>query len=568
MSSSSSSTDPSSRVPLLGGNTPGCTAYPQWRPLVQAYFTRAGIEEADYAREIPRWAQMVSVVQADTERENEAAEALLFGSSQKTVNDAASSSMKEEDASRMGVASAEALQRAAAKKNVAARVARSRKAFGILYAALPAELRLLVAEVQQGYAYGIWSLLEKKYRNTAQDSVAALWADLSTLLQESEEDFGTYKARVDSSVELLKHAKQNVQSGHYTSILLWRLQPRYATAVLTLKTGDKITDTDKIDWTSIVDYMSQYERAQTGLGEADGPGANADRVLAARGRAYSQQQKSSTGLSAQQQQSRSTAECWDCHGKGHYRNSPECPMQSSSRKPPYRGGDEKHPANRDRELRLQSEDEDEADETDRPSKRRSERANMMRSPSWEGSGAVNRGRYEAEEYDESDSFGIARSYGAIAAATRTKAEQLDGSEGEMPEGRQRMGGRLRSPCPKQAAKFNAADADDKAVGSVSGANKAAAEAAGSKNKTIGATGAKTPALGAAVVKVRSVVRSRSSRRRSEWSDSDGFEEDSVWSTSDASEEDIDGRGGASNQDELAAPASHAISERKTRVSQL
>lgn len=54
----------------------------------------------------------------------------------------------------------------AAKKEVSELISRARKAFGYLYAALPADLRQLVADVPQGYAYGIWSFPEKKFRNT------------------------------------------------------------------------------------------------------------------------------------------------------------------------------------------------------------------------------------------------------------------------------------------------------------------------------------------------------------------------------------------------------------------
>ena len=90
-------------------------------------------------------------------------------------------------------------QKKAAKQRVADLIGRSRKVF---YSALPVDLRPLVADVPQGYAYGIWSFLEKKFRNTEQDSVMALWGRITTVTQELDETYDVYKARVDSIVEL------------------------------------------------------------------------------------------------------------------------------------------------------------------------------------------------------------------------------------------------------------------------------------------------------------------------------------------------------------------------------
>ena len=80
MSTSSSSTnDPSARVPLLGGNTGG-TAYAQWRPLMVTYLMRQGIEARDYPKANPRWLELVTIVEADATAEEDAAMALLLAS--------------------------------------------------------------------------------------------------------------------------------------------------------------------------------------------------------------------------------------------------------------------------------------------------------------------------------------------------------------------------------------------------------------------------------------------------------------------------------------------------------
>ena len=85
------------------------------------------------------------------------------------------------------------------------------------------DTRLLVADVPQGYAHGIWSFLEKKFRNTEQDSVLALWERFTTLRQESDESFDVYKARVDSLRDLLSHAKEKITPSLYAATLVWKL---------------------------------------------------------------------------------------------------------------------------------------------------------------------------------------------------------------------------------------------------------------------------------------------------------------------------------------------------------
>src|SRR5438874_12048912 len=74
---SSSSNDPTSRVPLLGGTTG--SAYPQWRPAMQTYLIRQNIGGGDYAVEIPHSSKAVELVTTEEETERQAAFALLFG---------------------------------------------------------------------------------------------------------------------------------------------------------------------------------------------------------------------------------------------------------------------------------------------------------------------------------------------------------------------------------------------------------------------------------------------------------------------------------------------------------
>ena len=236
-SSTSNTVETTTKVPLLASasGTSGSSgaSHALWRPQMQTFLMRQGIEERDYAEEIPEWTALSRMASESARSDREHAIAVLLGKAKSIM-------MKQEEKSD---------EEAAARKQVANMIALSRKAYGFLFSALPVELRPLVADVPQGYAYGIWSFLEKRFRNTEQDTVMSLWQRLMTLDQEVDETHDIYKARVDSVMELLANAKQQVPPGLYASLLLWRLQPRYATAVLTLKTSDRLSvkDTSAID---------------------------------------------------------------------------------------------------------------------------------------------------------------------------------------------------------------------------------------------------------------------------------------------------------------------------------
>ena len=343
-SAASAASDPATRVPLLAGNTTGAT-YAKWRPQMQTHLMRQGIEERDYTKAIPQWAALVAAVDADAATAEQDAIALLLAAPAAVKSTATSSPTAMKGSTTPTTAAAPDTATVAAQKQVAALLGRGRKAFAILHSALPSDLRPLVADVPVGYAYGIWSFLEKKFRNTEQDSVASLWADLTTLSQESSESFDEYRARVESVVELLKHAKQSVPSGLLASILLWRLQPRYAPVILALKTADRLTDTDSIDWRQIAETINQFERSQLGLGEADS--AAADRAMAARtssrpaeapwqkvGASSSTRLSSNTGGSAQ---TRGTPpgglRCFRCNQPGHFIAECKQPRRSDKQRP-------------------------------------------------------------------------------------------------------------------------------------------------------------------------------------------------------------------------------------------
>ena len=336
-SSSMSSNEPAARVPRLAGINGGAgITYALWRPQMRTFLMRQGVKESDYAVEIAEWATLVQRVEDDEQAEERNAIALLLGNAQSSsASSGSSTKTKKENPPSAGVVSVDEPQTAATKL-VASLIARSRKAFGFLYAALPSELCQLVADVPQGYAFGIWSFLEKRFRNTEQDSVATLWANFTPLVQEPDEDFVTYKARVDSVVELLTHAKQKVPSGLYASIVTLKLQPRYMQVVLALQMAGKLTDTDAIDWRAVTEMIGQFERKQNDLTDANNGGSA---MIARRGGLSRgpEQQWSSTQLSKKdkkQQHSPITHRdmddiCYNCEQPGHYSSS--CPKPPTKR---------------------------------------------------------------------------------------------------------------------------------------------------------------------------------------------------------------------------------------------
>jgi len=399
---------------------------------------RQGCDVQDYKEVIEHWCELVAVVEADAKTELKANMALLLKGVVPSITapqtlDASSSSTQAAVKPEADSESAEQKERAAAKKSVAAMIARSRKVFGLLHQALPAELRLLVAEVPQGYAYGIWSFLEKKFRNTERDSVAAHWKTLATLSQESDENFDTYKARVDSVVELLKHAKQSVPSGLYTALVIGNLTARYEIAVLTLQTSSRLTDTDVIDWPSIGEYMNQYERAQHGGAE------NQERAMAARTsstrpagnpwKKVTQQSKSPSSTSPSSSGKKkplSEIRCYNCQKMGHYASkcpSPRVDSMSPSRAPrASNAAKESHPSKQKSWMQSEAASSSE-DEAERPASKNSkptERLHMIRT--------VNRySALDGEEAEVKQNYASAtvthRSYGAFALAATAVSEK-------------------------------------------------------------------------------------------------------------------------------------------------
>src|SRR5579875_402936 len=160
----------------------GGVGYAAWQANMDVFLQRAGAEGihrkpmAEAA-----WKEMVLRVEQWSEEALAAAMALVVG-------DAGGSSSKAVKAEPLSPEIKEA------RRLVSATVERSRKVYGMLYSVLPEELRVQVAHISQGWAYGLWHWLESKFQSTEQDSVGELLAQWTTLRQEEEETFDAYRA--------------------------------------------------------------------------------------------------------------------------------------------------------------------------------------------------------------------------------------------------------------------------------------------------------------------------------------------------------------------------------------
>jgi hypothetical protein len=273
-------------VPRLAPAAAG--GYAAWRPLMENVLMRAGVALRDYTQENADWAALVAAVDRWTTEDESASIAYALGRATAGSASSAAGPTAAEKEARRGATEA---------------VARAKRAYALLYQALPDELRRLVAHVPQGHAYGLWSWLERRFQSTEQDNVGDLWDQFTALSQTDEESFDEYKARVDHVYGLLAHAKDKPSAGQYAHRLLWKLAPVYHPAVLARKASGKLKEAEKIDWSEIVAFVNTHERSQTRL---DGDGAAGGRLLAMAATAQGQRR----GVAEKR-------ECFNCGEVGH-----------------------------------------------------------------------------------------------------------------------------------------------------------------------------------------------------------------------------------------------------------
>jgi hypothetical protein len=243
------------RGPLL---IAGAIGYAAWKPKMEVFLGRVGVDGV-HRREVPeaQWSAWVALVEQWADEEFASALSLVaFGS--------AAGGWKAEPSASAAAAlpSAPDLDEKtkAARKALVTRVERSRKAFGIIYQALPEELGLQVAHILHGWAYGLWTWLERKFQSTEADNVNNLLAQWADMKQQGTEKFDTYRARVNQLFALLKHAKEPQSVRNYGFTLVEKLLPPYESVKLALKNGVLLQDYAKVDWDAVAAIINAHER--------------------------------------------------------------------------------------------------------------------------------------------------------------------------------------------------------------------------------------------------------------------------------------------------------------------
>ena len=303
-------------VPLL--RPEGDTPYSVWRPRMEAYLMRAGIEVRDYKTEADNWAALERAVLADAAtQEYEAMMRILH----KVKREDEPNEQKETTT----------VADAAARKLLLAVVTRSRRAYGMIYSALAHDLQLLIAEVPQGYAFGLWTLLEERFQSKTDDNITDVWERFTSMTQEPGEAYDAYYARVEKITALLVGAGQTPPTGLRKGILLYHLQPKYAAARLALQASKLLDNSEDIDWQAVKMFMLDYEREQM---RADGPSAMndaGDRAMAARSSHNSHQRQSHNGGGASgKSRDAFSGKCYNCNEfAGHM--SRDCPEPRKGR---------------------------------------------------------------------------------------------------------------------------------------------------------------------------------------------------------------------------------------------
>jgi len=297
-----------------------------------AFMLKVGVKEAAYQRPITRWQELCTLIQKwDDARFNDAMSAELDGASSKSASSESKDAAKPDEGNR---------------KAIKELMDTSQKAYGYLYEALSDELRALVKGVPFGYAYGLWKFMEDKFQNTEQDNIADLYKRWSELAIGSEESFESYKARVDEVNRLLEQASDKPSAGQYAYVVLDKaamLQPKLKPAVLALRVSSaasgsatdrfKLSDPKHINWDEVVKFISNHERSENRMSDAQ---AERDGIAAAAA-ARTSSWKKPLAANSDWMKNKSSAdiECHHCHEKGHIR--PHCPkLQQQQQQPQQR----------------------------------------------------------------------------------------------------------------------------------------------------------------------------------------------------------------------------------------
>jgi hypothetical protein len=278
-------------VPLLQASS-----YPSWRPRMEAYLMRMGLEEA-YKDELESWTELHAKVREWDLASKTRAISSALGRDPASASSGPSSVVLKMDPEEVNV-----------KREVRGMVERSLRAYGILHEAMTEELRVQTAHIPPGYAFGVWSWLEKKFQSTEVDCVNDLIEKWMELRMDAEESFDNYRARVNKICVLLEQAKEKPSARIFAYKMLDMLQPRYRPAVLALKAGDKLKDPAHVNWEDVAAFLNSHERSEHRLGMSDSEGGMGSSTLAMSAR-YSNSSRQKKGV-----------QCFNCGEEGHIKS--------------------------------------------------------------------------------------------------------------------------------------------------------------------------------------------------------------------------------------------------------
>jgi hypothetical protein len=230
----------------------------------------------------------------------------------------------------------------AARATVTAHVERSQKAYGSIYSAMPEYLRLEITHnITQGWAFGLWGWLERKFQSTEADNVSTLLMKWVHLEQKPRESFDAYRARLNEVAALLKHAKEEISPSMYCLFLLERLQPIYTPVILALKNGTHLKDKSAVDWDAVTVLINAHERdvirkqtEEAGM-EAKAMSARTEVSHSGSGSQYS----GNGGGRAKHRRARDpkNVTCYNCQQKGHYADKCDQPHKERDDKGDSKG---------------------------------------------------------------------------------------------------------------------------------------------------------------------------------------------------------------------------------------
>jgi hypothetical protein len=318
--------------PLVSGS-----GYAVWKPKAEVFLGLKGLKDAllDFATE-KQWLKVTKRAAEWAAAEKAELLSALFGDDSGDEQDdeqsavSASSSHSTSEAGSVGVpvkatpAAPLKDKDADMRKQAAAMIKRSEMAYGHLFGALPNDVALMVKVVPQGWAYGLWAWLERKFSSTEADNVNALLREWHTLKQADGEPYDLYRARVDDLYVRLAAAKEKPSPRAYAYALVNSLLPQYDVVVMALETGMllSVKDYEQIRWDDVAKIINMHERKVLQAAKSGEAAAQAKAMSLQR----FQRKQSPAGNSADRESKRGDRDghvdrrlCWKCGKSGHVR---------------------------------------------------------------------------------------------------------------------------------------------------------------------------------------------------------------------------------------------------------